>query len=63
MSPRGILAPQFAASARRAGGGDVIVAHDTTNFMFRRKAKREGLGRFKNGPTLEDRRSGRELTR
>jgi hypothetical protein len=49
VSPRGILAPHFAASARRAGRGDVIVAHDTTNFVFRGITKREGLGRFKNG--------------
>jgi hypothetical protein len=49
VTPRGILEPHFAASARRAGRGDVIVAHDTTNFVFRGTVKREGLGRFKNG--------------
>ncbi len=49
VTARGILEPHFAASARRAGRGDVIVAHDTTNFVFRGKVKREGLGRFKNG--------------
>ena len=49
VTPRGILEPHFAASVKRAGRGDVIVAHDTTNFVFRGKVKREGLGRFKSG--------------
>jgi hypothetical protein len=49
VTPRGILAPHFAASAQRAGSSDVVVAHDTTNFVFRGIVKRAGLGRFKNG--------------
>lgn len=49
VSPRKILAPHFDASIARAGKADVIVAHDTTNFVFGGWVKREGLGRFKNG--------------
>jgi transposase-like protein/DDE family transposase len=49
VSSRKILAPHFAASAERAGKGDVLVVHDTTNFVFGGLVKRQGLGRFKQG--------------
>lgn len=49
VSTRGVLEPHFEASRERAGRGDVIVAHDTTGFVFRGMVKRAGLGRFKKG--------------
>jgi hypothetical protein len=49
VSPRKILAPHFAASRERAGDGDVLVVHDTTNFVFGGIVRRPGLGRFKQG--------------
>ena len=46
VTPNGILAPHFAATRERAGGGDVLVVHDTTAFSFGGRHRREGLGRF-----------------
>lgn len=36
MSEGAVLAPHFAATARRARGKAIVVAHDTTEFVFRR---------------------------
>jgi hypothetical protein len=44
-----ISAPHFAATAGRAKGQTVLVAHDTTEFRFR---EREGMGRL-SGDTTE----------
>jgi hypothetical protein len=49
VTPKGILAPHYAATRERAGGDDVLVVHDTTPFSFGGWHKREGLGRFRSG--------------
>ena len=49
VTPKGILAPHFAATRERAGDGDVLVVHDTTTFKFGGWLKREGLGRLRSG--------------
>ncbi len=47
VTPEAILAPHFRQSARRAAElPRVVVAHDTTQFEFGGRAKREGLGRL-----------------
>lgn len=47
VTPKGILAPHFRQSARRAAElPRVVVAHDTTQFEFGGLTKREGLGRL-----------------
>jgi hypothetical protein len=44
VTPVKILAPHIAATRTRAGGGDVIVAHDTTELGFGGLTQRDGLG-------------------
>src|SRR5262245_2511157 len=47
VSPEAILAPHFRQSGRRAAEHRrVLVVHDTTEFEFPGKSKREGLGRL-----------------
>lgn len=47
VTAEAILAPHFRQSARRAAAlPRIIVPHDTTQFEFPGKAKREGLGRL-----------------
>src|SRR5512138_733506 len=49
VTPPAIFAPHFAETRQRIGSDDVIVAHDTTSFVFGGNQKRPGLGRFKSG--------------
>jgi hypothetical protein len=44
VSATAILAPHIAATHERAGGADVLVVHDTTEFTFGGWTPREGLG-------------------
>ena len=49
VTPEGILAPHFRATAKRASQHkDVLVVHDTSQFQFRGESPREGLGRLVN---------------
>lgn len=43
VSPKGILAPHIAATRERIGMSDVLVVHDTTEFMFGGWVPRAGL--------------------
>jgi hypothetical protein len=36
VTPQAILAPHYAATARRAEGRSLVIAHDSTEFVFRR---------------------------
>jgi hypothetical protein len=48
VTPEGILAPHYAATARRADeAGVVLCAHDTTEFSF--STERTGMGRINDG--------------
>jgi len=48
VTPEGILAPHYVATARRAHEtGVVLCAHDTTEFSF--STEREGMGRINDG--------------
>jgi|HubBroStandDraft_1064217.scaffolds.fasta_scaffold62646_1 hypothetical protein len=48
VTPEGILAPHYAATARRAHeAGVVLCAHDTTEFSY--STEREGMGRINDG--------------
>ena len=48
VTPERLLAPHYAATARRAAAaGPVIVIHDTTGFSFGGETRRRGLGRMK----------------
>lgn len=51
VTPESILEAHFRATRERIGDAEVIVAHDTTSFVFGGVVKREGLGKFKSGPS------------
>jgi hypothetical protein len=52
VMPYDILKAHFEATRARVAGRDFIVAHDSTQFLFRQDGRREGLGRVKPNCTM-----------
>ena len=52
IMPHDILKAHFEATRQRAAGEDFLIAHDTTQFLFRHDGKRVGLGRVKKDSTM-----------
>lgn len=48
VMPSQILKPHFEATRQRSAGEDFIIAHDSTDFLFRSEGARTGLGRAKS---------------